>query len=88
MVLRVLPRFRDLLVCGISTQLHQEVVGIDERIGPSDTDYAGSGLRAESVIRLTYLAVLSRHSVLGNTGFVSAERHHRLLRTLAEYLVT
>ena len=87
LVLRILPRFGDPLVCGISTQLHQEIAGLDERIGPGDVDFAGSGLHAESVVRLTYLAVLSRHSVLGKTGFVSSERHRRLLHTLADYLV-
>ena len=28
--LREMPPYRDVLVCGISTQLHQEVKGFDE----------------------------------------------------------
>jgi mRNA interferase MazF len=28
--LREMPPFNDLLVCGISTQIHQEVAGFDE----------------------------------------------------------
>jgi mRNA interferase MazF len=32
LVLREMPAYRDLLVCGISTQLHQEVTGFDEVI--------------------------------------------------------
>jgi mRNA interferase MazF len=35
-VLRVMPQYGDLLVCGVSTQVHQEVVGFDETIRPSD----------------------------------------------------
>ena len=29
-VLREMPRYHDLLVCGVSTQLHQRVEGFDE----------------------------------------------------------
>jgi mRNA interferase MazF len=31
-VLRVMPQYGDLLVCGVSTQVHQEVAGFDETI--------------------------------------------------------
>ena len=34
--LREMPPFRDMLVCGISTQLHQQVRGFDETISPAD----------------------------------------------------
>ena len=80
------PRHRDLLVCGISTQLHQEVVGLDQRIGPSDGDFVTSGLGAESVIRLGYLAALPRTLATGAMGAVSRGRHRGLLHTLSRYL--
>lgn len=51
-VLREMPRYRDLLVCGVSTQLHQRVAGFDEIISPGAADFAASGLLAESLIRL------------------------------------
>lgn len=38
-VLRTMPPFADLLVCGISTQLHQEVAGFDDLLDPSHVDY-------------------------------------------------
>ncbi len=47
--LREMPPFKDLLVCGISTQLRQEVKGFDELISPSDADFASSGLVRESL---------------------------------------
>ena len=34
--LREMPPYRDLLVCGISTQLHQEVKGFDEVVDQTD----------------------------------------------------
>jgi hypothetical protein len=38
-----MPPYGDMLVYGLSTQLHQEVEGFDEVIGLSDSDYAGTG---------------------------------------------
>jgi len=81
-----MPPFNDLLVCGISTQLHHRVEGFDEIISPADGDFSTSGLLAESLIRLGFLAVLPRRSILGSIGSVAPERHRRLLVALSAYL--
>jgi mRNA interferase MazF len=60
LVLRELPPFRDLLVCGISTQTHQAVRGFDEVILRTDSDFSDTGLMSDSVARLGFLAVLPR----------------------------
>lgn len=39
-VLREMPRYRDLLVCGVSTRLHQLEEGFDEPIGRQDADFS------------------------------------------------
>ena len=83
---RKMPPYRDLLVCGVSTQLHQHVGNFDETISSADEDFKSSGLRSTSLIRLGFLAVLPRHSVLGTLGSISTERHKRLLRKLSDYL--
>ncbi len=85
-VLREMPPYRDLLVCGVSTQLHQRVKDFDEVVSPSDVDFASSGLLAESLIRLGFLAVLPRKRVVGSIGAISTQRHRRLLLTLSNYL--
>ena len=85
--LHEMPPFGDLLVCGISTQLHQQTPDFDELITSADSDFLMSGLAADSVIRLGYLAVLPRKSIPGGIGAVSLERHVRLLRKLSAYLV-
>ena len=36
LVLKEMPRYNDLLVCGISTQLHQMIRDFDEIIAPTD----------------------------------------------------
>ena len=87
LVLRVLPPFDDLLVCGISTQLHQEAKGFDDIISTSDVDFEKSGLRATSLIRLGFLGVAPVQSIAGSIGSVSSQRHQELLKRLAAYLV-
>lgn len=85
-LLREFPPYNDYLVCGVSTQLHQEVQGPDEVISTSDPDFGSSSLKSESLIRLGFLAMLPRTKIAGSIGSISVERHRRLLDTLAEYL--
>ena len=87
LLLRELPPFGDFLACGISTQLHQAVLDFDEVISKTDPDFADSGLLADSVIRLDFLAVLPRHRILGSIGQVAPKRHARLLRRLSRHLL-
>ncbi len=84
--LRTMPSFGDILVCGISTQLHQQVAGFDEIILTSDADFAASGLRFSSLIRLDFLTVQPLIDIFGVIGAISDKRHERLLRRLSEYL--
>jgi len=86
-VLRAMPPHGDLLVCGVSTQLHHETAGFDEVIRPGDPDFASSGLKAASLIRLGFLAVLPVGSFLGSIGSIAPERHCLLVQRLSEYLV-
>ena len=85
-VLRIMPPFDDLLVCGISRQLRQRVPDFDEIIASTDADFASSGLVDTSLIRLGFLALLPASEFLGDIGSISPERHRRLLRRLAKYL--
>jgi len=81
-----MPPFQDFLVCGISTQLQQAVPDFDETIAPADPDFRTSGLKAASLIRLGYLAVLPRSEFKGRIGSVSAARRKRLLTKLSDFL--
>lgn len=85
--LREMPPFQDALVCGISTQLQQEVVGFDEIVRQQDGDFTTSGLVADSLIRLGFLAVIPRNKIIGSIGSIDAARHKRLLANLSDYLV-
>lgn len=85
-LLRKMPAFGDFLVCGVSTQLHQEIKNFDERIDFEDTDLLASGLKTTSISRLSFLAVLPQRNIAGVIGSISIERHHRLLNNLSKYL--
>lgn len=86
LLLKRMPPFQDFLVCGISTQLQQAVPDFDETVGPTDADFQTSGLKAASLIRLGYLAVLPRSEFKGRIGSVSAVRRNRLLIRLSDFL--
>lgn len=85
-ILRAMPPFGDQLVCGVSTQLHQKVAGFDELMEPSHDDFHASGIKATSLIRLGFLAVLPTTGFLGVIGSISAERHRRLVERLANHI--
>ena len=87
-VLRELPPYKDLLVCGVSAQLSQEVKAFDDIISPSDPDFSSSGLKSASLIRLGFLAMLPRSQIIGSIGSISGPRHRKLLKTLSDYLIT
>ena len=84
--LREMPPFQDILVCGVSTQLHQIAPDFDETITRQDSDFSTSGLIAESLVRLGFLAVLPRKNIVGSIGAIAPERHTRLLRRLSRHL--
>ncbi len=85
-LLRCMPPFQDFLVCGISTQLHQEVPGLDELISPADPDFRTSGLKTTSLIRVGFLAVRPQSEFRGRIGSVSSARLKQLLTKLSDFL--
>ena len=85
-ILREMPGYGDMLVCGVSTQLQHRIENFDEIISQNDTDYASSGLIASSLIRLNFLSVLPKRNIAGVIGEISSERHTRLLKALSSYL--
>jgi mRNA interferase MazF len=81
-----MPPFGDWLVCGTSTQQRHDIEGFDDPIRPGDEDYVTSGLKAPSLIRLGFLAVVPESRLLGTIGTIATARHERLLDRLCEHL--
>lgn len=79
-------RFDDWLVCMVSSQLQQAEAGFDEVITSTDPDFAGTGLKVPSVLRLSRLAVLDGSVLIGSLGAISDERLERVRRRLADWI--
>lgn len=87
LLLRKMPGYGDLLVCGISTKLHQFISAFDEMLSEAQEDFRSSGLKTASVVRLGFLYVLPSKRVQGKLGALSPACHARLRRRLADYLL-
>ena len=86
LLLREMPKYGDFLSCGISSKMSQYIPKFDELIQMDDLDFSDSGLNKSSVVRLSFLAIARRPSVIGRLGRISPERHQRLLFNLSNYL--
>ena len=62
------------------------MAGFDEKILANDPEFAASGLKAESLIRLGFLAVLPNSAQIGRIGSLSEGRRLRLLANLRHHL--
>lgn len=87
LVLTLLPGpYQNVLIAGISTQLHLLEPNWDELLQLSDPDFVASGLRQTSVIRLSYLYAADAAEIRGVIGSIDSARLDRLLTRLADHL--
>lgn len=85
LVLSRVPPFGDYLVCGISTQLHSALPGLDEVLDERCADFPSSGLARPSVIRVLYLGTVAPADIKGFLGSISRERFRNIAKTLANH---
>ena len=85
-MLRQASRFDDWLVCMVSSKIDQAEAGFDEVLTPADADFAASGLKVPSVLRLSRLAVLDASLLVGSIGSIGDERLARARQRLAEWI--
>ena len=78
--------YEDWLICMISSQTRQHVIGFDEIVQEGDGDFGASGLKVTSVIRVGRLAVVSGEILIGAIGQVSSERLSRVKKHLSDWL--
>jgi mRNA interferase MazF len=87
LLLAKLPgEYDDWLICMVSSQIQHDVKEFDEVVRETDTDFADSGLKATSVIRLGRLAVVEGPILLGAIGHISPDRLKRIKSRLAAWL--
>jgi mRNA interferase MazF len=87
LLLRKLPSFGDYLSCGISTQLHQAESGFDVILDKSHAHFGATGLRASSVVRLSFLASVPVNRLKRRLGKISVDHLGVLQSNLANHLV-
>ena len=65
LLIKSLPNeYDDWLASMISTKTGQEIIGLDEIISPRDQDFQETGLKSESIIRVSRLAVSIRKNLI------------------------
>jgi len=79
--------YDDWLICMISSQIRHHISGFDEVVQEGDPDFAASGLKVPSVIRIGRLAVVEGEILLGAIGHIASERLQRIKSHLAEWLM-
>lgn len=86
LMLRRTVRFDDWLVCMVSSRLDQAEPDFDEILRPDAADFAISGLKAPSVLRLSRLAVLDGALLLGSVGRIDVMRLARVRERLGQWI--
>jgi mRNA interferase MazF len=84
---RLPGEYDDWLLCMISSQVRHRVAGFDEVIQEGDADFAESGLKVPSVIRVGRLAVVEGEIIVGAVGQIATERLRGIKSRLAEWLM-
>ena len=79
--------YDDWLICMVSSQMRHAIPEFDEIVQEDDPDFAQSGLKVSSIIRIGRLAVVHGEILLGAMGQIAPERLQRIKRRLAEWLV-
>lgn len=79
-------RHADLLIALISSRTYQAVPEFDEIIDPSDSDYAVTGLKVRSVIRLARLASVESSIINARLGNISSKRFRQIRKRLTDWL--
>jgi mRNA interferase MazF len=79
--------YDDWLICMISSQTRHYLPQFDEIIQEQDSDFAQSGLKSASVIRVGRLAVVEGRVLLGAMGQISPERLQRIKNHLAAWIM-
>jgi mRNA interferase MazF len=79
--------YDDWLICMISSQMRLCIPDFDEVILQSESDFAASGLKTSSVIRVGRLAVVEGGMLLGAIGDVGPERLKRIKNRIADWIL-
>ena len=80
--------YHDWLTCMISGKTGQAIIGLDTIITVNEPDFLQTGLKSESIIRLSRLAVISESIILGTIGNISAIRLQTIKNQLSGWILS
>ena len=87
LILRKMPTGH-FLACAITTQLEKIIPDLEEIVYLADDDFAKTGIKQDSLIRLTWLTLIQPND--NNTyylGCINLNLHQKLLSNLSKYLI-
>lgn len=79
-------KYNDWLICMISSKTQQYIEDFDEILQKDSKDFIQSGLKYESIIRISRLAVVTEDIFIGTIGHISSERLNRIKHNLSEWI--
>lgn len=86
LLLSKMPGYADWLVCGISSQVQKELKGWDFLIEKNSPCFYLTGLKTDSIIRLSFIAVIPSKNVAGKIGSLPPDIVNTLIKRLCTYL--
>ncbi len=87
LVIAIAPgRHPDILLSLITSRAYQETPDFDEVIDATESDFASSGLKARSLIRLARLVSVEDTVINARLGEISPERLRRIKKRLIDWL--
>lgn len=78
--------YDDWLILMISSNLNQYQEGIDDMITEKSSDYLTSGLKSNSIFRVTRIAVVNGDLLKGTIGEISEKRLERIKQNLIKWI--
>jgi mRNA interferase MazF len=70
----------------ISSQTSQQIEGFDMILSSNDADFGSSGLKTDSVVRISRLAVVNGDILFGSIGSISEDRMTLIRSRLAKWI--
>ncbi len=86
LVERLPGKYQDWLTCMVSSKIAQQIEGFDELITEGDGDYAQSGLKVPSLIRIARLAIQEQNLFVGGLGEINISRLNRIRQNLSFWI--
>lgn len=71
----------------VSTQLHQQIKGLEIVISTTDRDFAATGLKTDSLIRSSRLAVVGDDIFEGRLGSLTPTKLQEIRKRLSSWLL-